>query len=74
MNKNKVDSYQINTLFSKGQVLILCNYGNQITQAGNLPQRELATGEVSDTAREIEILNPAMLIEFNMLSWANIAF
>lgn len=67
MNKNKVDSYEINTLFSRSQVLIPCNYGNQITQEDNLPQRELVTGELTDTASEIEILNPAMLIEFNTL-------
>lgn len=67
MNKNEVHSYQINTLFSRGQVLIPCNYGNQITREGHLPQRELVTGELSDAVSEIEILDPAMLIEFNTL-------
>lgn len=67
MNKNKVDSAHINTLFSRGQVLILCNYGNQTTQEGNLPQREMGTGEPSNTASEIKVPNPAMLIEFNTL-------
>lgn len=67
MNKNKIDSYQINILISRGQVLILRNYGDQITQEGNLPQRELVTGKLSDTAGEIEILNSATLIEFNTL-------
>lgn len=67
MNKNKVDSYQINTLFSRGRVLILCNYGNQITQDGSLPHRELLAGELSDSASDMEILNPVMVIGFNTL-------
>lgn len=67
MNKNKAGSYQINTLFSRSQILILCNCKIK-SHTKTVFTREVAcTGELSDSASEIEILNPALFIEFNIL-------